>query len=377
MDSPHAFIKIDDEGKGISIEKQEQIFKRFNTFGEIQFISTGIGLSLSKELVETHDGKLEVSSAPEKGSTFTVILPLGKSHFSEQQLDSAPSNQYSPTKRPKVTEPQTDVITNINLIKNIHKESDYTVLVVEDEDEILEFITKELDGFFKVIEASNGEDGFNKALEFMPDLVLSDILMPKVTGLELCKSLKANLKTSHIPIILLTALSDEESQVQGLKEGAIDYITKPFSINALFFKIKSIIENRQLITHRYQIETVMKPKELGQSTPDKDFLEKTVNVIHKNISEPNFTIDILVAELGMSRTPFFKRIKSLTHLTPNEFLKIVRLRHAAQMLLKTDLNITEISFEVGFLSSKYFRSTFKKQFGETPSSYREKRITKM
>ena len=259
-------------------------------------------------------------------------------------------------------------------INSFKTASNYTVLIVEDEVEIREFIANEMADHFEVLTANNGHDGIQKAIEAIPDLVLSDVLMPKATGLELCKSLKNNLKTSHIPIILLTALTDEESHVQGLKMGAEDYITKPFNINALFFKIRSIIENRKLTTQRYQVETVMKPKELAQATPDQDFLEKTVSIIHNNISEPNFTIDKLVVELGMSRTPFFKKIKSLTNLTPNEFLKIVRLRHAAQLLLKTDMNISEISFEVGFLSTKYFRSTFKKQFGETPSSYREKRI---
>ncbi|NKI27968.1 response regulator [Arenibacter sp. 6A1] len=371
---PYAFFKIDDEGKGISFEKQEQIFQRFNSLGENPTVSTGIGLSLSKELVETHHGKLKFTSKQEKGSTFTMFLPLGTAHFTEEQLYNTSNNHYTSTSIKEKTGIQKNVTSNINPVNNFHTESDYTVLIVEDQDEIREYIAKEMADFFKVIQANNGEDGFSKALEFMPDLVLSDILMPKATGLELCKNLKNNLKTSHIPIILLTALSDEKSQVQGLKDGAEDYITKPFNINALFFKIKSIIENRKLVSQRYQIETIMKPKELAKSTPDKDFLEKVVNIIHNNISEPNFTIDKLIIELGMSRTPFFKKIKSLTNLTPNEFLKIVRLRHAAQLLLKTDLNISEISFEVGFLSTKYFRSTFKKQFGETPSSYRDKRI---
>ncbi|SMG08530.1 hybrid sensor histidine kinase/response regulator transcription factor [Arenibacter troitsensis] len=371
----NAFFKIEDEGKGISLKKQELIFERFQSLGENPSTSTGIGLALSKELVEAHHGKLEFTSIPQKGSTFTVNLPLGTAHFTEEQLSNS-ADQYTPTTTSQKQNHQIEITPHLNVINSFKVAPDYTVLIVEDEDEIREFIAKELADHFKVLTANNGKDGFNKAVESMPDLVLSDVLMPKATGLELCKSLKTNLKTSHIPIILLTALSDEESQVQGLKEGAEDYITKPFSINALFYKIKSIIENRQLITQRYQIETIMKPKELAQSTPDKDLLEKAVNIIHNNISEPNFTVDKLVMELGMSRTPFFKKIKSLTNLTPNEFLKIVRLRHAAQMLLKTDLNISEISFEVGFLSAKYFRSTFKKQFGETPSSYREKRITK-
>lgn len=371
----NAFFKIEDEGKGISLKKQELIFERFQSLGENPSTSTGIGLALSKELVEAHHGKLEFTSIPQKGSTFTVNLPLGTAHFTEEQLSNS-ADQYTPTTTSQKQNHQKEITPHLNVINSFKVAPDYTVLIVEDEDEIREFIAKELADHFKVLTANNGKDGFNKAVESMPDLVLSDVLMPKATGLELCKSLKTNLKTSHIPIILLTALSDEESQVQGLKEGAEDYITKPFSINALFYKIKSIIENRQLITQRYQIETIMKPKELAQSTPDKDLLEKAVNIIHNNISEPNFTVDKLVMELGMSRTPFFKKIKSLTNLTPNEFLKIVRLRHAAQMLLKTDLNISEISFEVGFLSAKYFRSTFKKQFGETPSSYREKRITK-
>ena len=371
----NAFFKIEDEGKGISLKKQELIFERFQSLGENPSTSTGIGLALSKELVEAHHGKLEFTSIPQKGSTFTVNLPLGTAHFTEEQLSNS-ADQYTPTTTSQKQNHQIEITPHLNVINSFKVAPDYTVLIVEDEDEIREFIAKELADHFKVLTANNGKDGFNKAVESMPDLVLSDVLMPKATGLELCKSLKTNLKTSHIPIILLTALSDEESQVQGLKEGAEDYITKPFSLNALFYKIKSIIENRQLITQRYQIETIMKPKELAQSTPDKDLLEKAVNIIHNNISEPNFTVDKLVMELGMSRTPFFKKIKSLTNLTPNEFLKIVRLRHAAQMLLKTDLNISEISFEVGFLSAKYFRPTFKKQFGETPSSYREKRITK-
>ncbi|RTE53576.1 response regulator [Arenibacter aquaticus] len=370
---PHAFLIIEDEGVGISSEEQKLIFERFQTLGENPSVGTGIGLALSKELVEAHHGKLKLTSVPGKGSTFTVILPLGTAHFTDEQLSNT-TNHHIPITSTQKQDLQKEVFPNLDTIKEFNSASDYTVLIVEDEDDIREFIANEMSDYFKVLTANNGQEGIQKAIEAIPDLVLSDVLMPKTTGLELCKSLKNNLQTSHIPIILLTALSDEESQVQGLKEGAEDYITKPFSINALFFKIRSIIENRKLSSQRYQIETVMKPKELAQSTPDKDFLEQTVKIIHNNISEPNFTIDKLVVELGMSRTPFFKKIKSLTNLTPNEFLKIVRLRHAAQLLLKTEMNISEISFEVGFLSAKYFRSTFKKQFGETPSSYREKRI---
>ncbi|WP_339841335.1 two-component regulator propeller domain-containing protein [uncultured Maribacter sp.] len=372
----YAYFKIIDSGKGISQEKQERIFNRFNNLGENPSTSTGIGLSLSKELVETHQGILKFTSGIGEGSTFTIILPQGKKHFTKDQLAKTANNYNVSTELKNGNETKSRALLDLNLIKNIDSDTEFTVLVVEDEKEIRDYIARELSSFFNVVTACDGEEGFNKALECIPDFILSDVLMPKITGLELCKKIKGNLKTSHIPIVLLTALSDEESQIDGLNLGAEDYITKPFSLNTLFFKIKSIIENRKLIIQRYQVETAMKPMELAQSTPDKDFLEKTVAIIHENISESNFTIDKLVLELGMSRTPFFKKVKSLTNLSPNEFLKTIRLRHAAQLLLKTDLNISEISFEVGFLSSKYFRSTFKKQFGEPPSKYRQRKISK-
>lgn len=366
------YLRVKDNGNGISREKQDHIFKRFYDFGEDPSISTGIGLSLSKELVEMHNGKLEFTSIPGKGSIFSIFLPAGNDHFTVEQLNKSSIEQLPSIKTTNSNDIAVKKVLLDSKSRKIKPYTEFTILVVEDEDEIRKFIAKELSESFKVITANNGEEGFEIALEHIPDLILSDILMSKLTGLEFCKKIKTNLTTSHIPFILLTALSDEESIISGLNYGAEDYITKPFNINTLILKVKSILENRRNIISRYQNEMSMNPSDLARSNPDKVFLEKTVKVIHKNMADPNFTIDKLVLELAMSRTPFFKKIKTLTNLTPNEFTKTVRLRYAAQLLLTTNLNISEVSFEIGFLSTKHFRSTFKKQFGDTPTIYRVK-----
>ncbi|WP_027126162.1 hybrid sensor histidine kinase/response regulator transcription factor [Gelidibacter mesophilus] len=364
------YFTVTDNGKGILWEKQDHIFERFYDFDEDPTISTGIGLSLSNEIVEMHHGKLEFRSTPGKGSIFSVFLPVGNDHFTTDQLKSfkTASSKALQTMKPK------ESFTNPDLDKNkpVEQYGDYTILIVEDEPEIRIFIETELSESFKVITAKNGEEGLEIAIKNSPDLILSDILMPKLSGLEFCRKIKNNISTSHIPFILLTALSDEETQINGLNYGAEDYITKPFNINTLIQKVKSILENRKIALRKYKIERTMEPKDLARSNPDKDFLEKVVQVIQHNISDSNFTIDHLVQDLGMSRTPFFKKIKSLTSLTPNEFIKTVRLRNAAELLITSDLNVSEISYEIGFLSTKHFSSLFKKQFKDTPSNYRAK-----
>lgn len=358
---------VKDTGKGIPHDKQKLIFERFYQLDEKTSTGTGIGLSLVKSLTELHHGNIDVESEPGHGSTFTVKIPIEKT--SDSSFESYPT---------PITCIEAKEEYNENYLYNeLSEDKDeinrpvQTILIAEDNNDLRTFIKSILSDKYTILEAENGVIALELAKKENPDIILSDILMPEMDGKQLCKQIKEDMQTCHIPFIMITALTSEINQMEGLTVGADDYIIKPFSPEILIIKIRNALKSRSLIARHQTTLTAMKPDEVTVEDKDTNFLLNVIEYIKTNMSNPDLKVDDLSKNSGMSRTPFFKKIKSLTGMTPNDFIRNIRLNQAAKLLSDSDLGIAEIAYNTGFTSPKYFRECFKKQFGITPSEYME------
>ena len=370
-------IKIKDTGIGIPREELPKLFDRFyqvdSSFTK-EHEGTGIGLALTKELVELHHGIIKVDSKivnPENGGTgfteFIVELPLGRSHLKDEDiLKSETKSDISEIliDEEKYFEPkdvQEELAGVLTANKNI-------ILVVEDNYDMREYIKVSLSGSYVVEEAVNGEQGVRKAEKIIPDLIISDMMMPKMDGNELTRILKNNEKTSHIPIILLTARSGQENKIEGLETGADDYLTKPFDLKELQTRIDNLIKIRRKLQEKYQrLDYVFKSDGKKGTSLDEQFIIKVMEVIDKHISEEDFSIEEFGSEVGMSRAQFHRKFKAITGKPASMFLRSVRLARAKKMIKEQSGNISEIAYSVGFSSPSYFSKCFRDEFGFPPS----------
>lgn len=362
-------ISVSDNGPGIPMHEQEHIFTRFYQGREsrMQNTGSGIGLSLVKSYVEVHKGKIELESQLGKGSCFNVYLPTQKSAYQSDEMmdDTGVSAEVHHQILP---------VEEKEMAQLPKKWEDYlgdkkpSLLLVEDNAELRTFIAGYLADFFHIKEAENGEDGLEKVLKYQPDLVVSDVMMPLMDGTEMCKRIKANIEVSHTPVLLLTAKATDEAQEEGFLAGADDYITKPFSANMLRLRLHNILENKQRL-HRFFNQTNAEINDSGLADPERDFIQNVVALIFDNLDNPEFNVTKLTQLVGMSQSVFYKKIKSLTGMSINEFIRVNRLKKAAAFLKSRQMNVTEAATATGFSDMKYFRECFKKQFGVTPSKY--------
>lgn len=356
-------LSITDNGIGIPAEKLDKIFESFYQVEDHEradIVGTGVGLSLTKELVTLHKGTITVSSVPYKKTCFTVTLAnLTTINLNEAITESVVGFQSN------------EVVGEVVLeIKEKKPQSDTAiVLVVEDNDEIRNYIRMNLTGDYQVLEAENGLKGLAMALETIPDLIISDIMMPELNGLDLCRKLKTNEKTSHIPVILLTAQQSEQYQKEGYETGADAYISKPFSSVLLLVRIKNLIESRRKLRELFNKTTGFNPLVLGTNTADKAFLSKVTVLIETNLANENFDVEWLASEMFLGRTQLYRKIKALTNQSAQEFITTIRLNKAAEMLLEGKLAVGEIAFMVGYTDPTSFSRVFQKQFGLTPKKY--------
>ena len=366
-----AVLSVIDEGIGIAQEKINFIFDRFFSISTLRNIaqkSTGIGLDLVKKLVDLHHGSIHVDSQEGKGSTFEIEFKLGITHY-DSEVDLILSDQKIATK--EIVEADMPVETEkIDQIK-----VSPLILVVEDNDELRHFLKKSLKISYRVIEAENGLVGWTKIQQVMPDFIIADLLMPEMNGMELIKKVKEDSRTSHIPIILLTAVTDMESKVAGMKAGADDYITKPFSSEFLHARIENLINQRVQLQHYYRSQYIsLKPDftlpPLELKSQEDQFMQTLVLLMNENLENFDLNIDLLASKLNMSRTVFFNKLKSLTGFSPVEFVREVRFERAAEYIRDTQLTVAEISYKVGIEDPRYFSRCFKQKFGATPSEYR-------
>lgn len=368
-------ISVTDSGKGIAPDLQEQIFQRFyeknNEQGQNLIKGTGIGLALSRQLVELHQGQLTVESQVNQGAHFTIYLKKGKQHFKpehfyKEDFKVDTSTVAAPLALRSIKQAAIDG-------HQVIKKTDLKILIVEDNTEVLAFIQSIFLGEYQVITATDGLKGLEQAKKEMPDLILSDVMMPGMNGIDLCRTLKTQITTSHIPILLLTAKTLINDRIEGLKIGADDYLTKPFHPNELQLKVRNILKQRQIMRERFSEEKEFSPKDVAVTSSDEHFLEDLVRLVESNIGNPDFKIEQFAQELAVSRALLFIKIKALTNMTPKNFLKSFRLKRALQLLETEKLNVSEIAYAVGFKEPRYFSKVFQKEFGHSPSQFLKNR----
>jgi signal transduction histidine kinase/ligand-binding sensor domain-containing protein/DNA-binding response OmpR family regulator len=362
-------IIVRDTGIGIPSNELTKIFDRFyqvNDSHTREHEGTGIGLALTKEFVELHHGQILIESEEGKGTTVKIILPLGSRHFSKDEIIEASGYEFY----------NSEISKYYSKKSSVKNEPDYeqfdnktVVLVVEDNTDLREYIRDALKLNYQIEEAANGEQGLRKAEKIIPDLIISDIMMPKMDGCEMTKSLKVNEKTSHIPVILLTAKSEKESRLDGFRIGADAYLTKPFDTKELLVRIDNLISTRKKLQEIYGRGEIAEVKNESKrlSIYDENFLKKVNDAINKNITDENFSIEDFSSEIGMSRTQLHRKLKALTGKSASRYLRSVRLSKAAKLLAEQKQNISEVAYSVGFASPQYFTRCFRDEFGHPPS----------
>ena len=369
-------IIISDTGPGLPPEKLPHIFDRFYQVDETYTKDqegTGIGLALTKELVELHYGKISVESKEGEGTSFKIQLPLGTQQLKGDEIidGSVDGRQLTVDSRQlTVDSPESDLV---DAKTETPSESDPrpVLLVVEDNADLRVYIRGYLDESYQVVEAINGKDGLDKAIMHIPDLVISDVMMPEMNGYELCKNLKTDERISHIPVILLTARASMESRIEGLETGADDFITKPFDHEELQVRIKNLIQQRRKLKEiiLMNIGSVNQLSVSGVSSMEQMFLKKAVKVVENYISDSEFSVELFAKKMLMSRVQLHRKLKALVEQTASEFIRTIRLNKAAFLLKEKSGNIAEIAYDVGFTNPSYFSECFRAQFGKLPSEY--------
>lgn len=366
----HAVISVRDTGPGIPPDQLPHVFDRFYQAGTTQTYEgkqkgSGIGLALVKELVTLHHGRIEAFSDG-KGSRFILHLPLGRDHFQKEEIIDMPETFPRPRNAGVIDESPGDADG-----EEIHgaQAGEPVILVVEDNAEMRHYIAESLQDTFTVIQATDGNEGIQKARESVPDLIISDIMMPHTDGYQLCATLKKDVTTSHIPIILLTAKASDENIIKGLETGSDDYITKPFNAKILNSRVKNLIEMRRDLQERIRRDMLLQPVEISVSSVDETFLKELQELIEKNLSDSGFNVEALAGKLYMSRASLYRKILALTGQSPNHFIRSYRLKRAAQLLRGKFGNVTEVAMEVGFSNMAHFAKCFKEAFHQLPSTY--------
>jgi signal transduction histidine kinase/ligand-binding sensor domain-containing protein/AraC-like DNA-binding protein len=372
MNEPENYISIliRDTGIGIEPDKLKYIFDRFfvsHTEGYSGYQGTGIGLSLSMEYIKLHKGEILAESTPGQGTVFTVRLLTGNKHFpADVIVREREAFSYSP--KLQVIEEEMSESQDYDVPEKTDADLPL-ILIVEDDYEMCSYLKNILSPYYSVIPAKDGLDGWKKANRLSPDLIIADVMMPKMDGIELTGKLKEEFTTSHIPVIMLSARSEIENQIEGLTTGAEVYLPKPFNSDLLLSYVKSLLSQRAKIKELVESTVELKPDEVRVTPKDKIFIEKVIRLIDENIADPDFNVEKLVGMLFISRTLFYKKVKSITGQQPIELLRMLRLKKAAKLIETGEFNITEVAYMVGYNDIRYFSTSFKKHFGISPSQY--------
>lgn len=374
-------IKVSNSGEGIPEDKLAFVFDRFfqaDSASNRQHEGTGIGLALVKELVHLHHGK--VSAESNLGVTsFTVKLPLDDGYLKEDEKVASMPVDYTSEEKMEMMVPDISMQSMVvggSVIASVSEAVDQLeILIIEDNHDLRSFVGNILQHDYKIIEAVDGIDGVEKAEARIPDLIISDVMMPGMDGFELCKKLKANEKTNHIPLIFLTAKAAREHKLEGLETGADDYLVKPFDAAELLIRIKNLIAIRQKLQRKYQGESWQKPKVVAITSVHQKFIETLKNVIEKNIGNELFGVEDLGKAMAMSRSQIHRKLKALTDLSATTFIRNYRLYRAADLIKQDAGNVTEIAYQVGFNSQTYFSSSFQELFGCSPTEYKHQTMS--
>ena len=350
-------IQVKDTGIGIPAAMHDKIFERFFQTDVPESMvnqGTGIGLAITKEFVKLHNGVITVQSEPEKGACFTVLLPAKKIY--------EPSPRAATNLIPIEDEDQA-------ILEETQKGRKKTIIIVEDNEDLRFYLKENLKTQYHIEEAADGKEGWEKIKQLNPDLIVSDIMMPLMDGVELTRKIKTEILTAHIPIILLTAMGSEEKQLEGLKAGVNDYITKPFTFEILASRIRNLLTQQKLLQKRFQKQIEVNPAEITVTSVDEKFLQQALAIVEKHIDNPEFSVEDFSRDMYMSRVSLYRKVLSLTGKAPMEFVRSIRLKRAAQLLEKSGKAVAEVAWEVGFNNPKLFTKFFKEEFKVTPSQY--------
>ncbi len=360
-------LMVEDTGKGISKDQLSKIFNRFYQVGSKDTREDdcmGIGLALTRELVDLLRGTIKVDSEIGKGTAFTVTLPVSESSFSKEERVETPDDRQedNAVKRETVMAEQPG------------KASLPEVLIVEDNQDLRSYISQQLMPQYSIVEAVNGREGLNMAVERIPDLIISDLMMPEMGGRGMCIELKADPRTSHIPIIMLTAKADRRSKLEGLETGADDYIIKPFDGEELQVRVKNLINQRKKLREKFRQEFITEPEEQSLISPDDQLLQKILKILYRHIPEPEFNIDKMSGEMNMSRMQMYRKVNAITGHTPKDLLQTIRLKKAATLFDSGVDNVSQVMHQVGFNNQSYFAKCFRKLYKINPSEYLKSKI---
>lgn len=366
MENRKCLISVKDTGIGIPKEKQHLLFSRFS---QINFSSsgTGVGLSLVKEFVDVHKGKICFEDNPNGGAVFRVELSTAKETYSGENFVTA-SSVTDIVEEPVPVQPIAEEPEKADGAVDRWVLAEYKLLIIDDNDDIRDFLKDGFGSSMMVDTAADGKEGLEKAIEMNPDIIICDVMMPEMNGFEVTRQLKGDFQTCHIPIILLTAHSSIEHQLEGIDSGADAYITKPFSLKYVQKRVMKLIEQRELLKKRFSKEFVIDAS--LANTTDKEFFDKIEKILNENYEDSNFTIDKFIELSGIRRTVFFKKVKGITGFSPNELIKMKRLNKAAELLKQGELTVSEVSYKVGFEDPFYFSKCFKTHFDCTPKNYK-------
>ncbi len=371
-------VVVKDSGIGIAAADLPFVFDRFYQAEKSEKYSSGsgLGLALSKELVELHHGTIDVISETGQGATFTVFLPLGKAHLAPAEIVTGDADSKDITDISEfqdsfqILDRQTPGKKRKQR-RSLAAKKMPLLLVVDDNADMRTHIRELLKTSYSVIEAIDGRDGIAKAGKLHPDIIISDVMMPGIDGFQFCDKIKTDQKTSHMPVILLTARASRESKLEGLETGADDYLTKPFDAEELSVRVKNLLTQRQRLWDRFRHDLSVQPKEITITSLDEKLLQQALAIVEMNIANTDFQIDDFCSEMGMSRSTLNRKLRALTGLSSNQFIRTVRLKRASQLLANKSATVVEIAYEVGFNNPSYFAECFRAQFGKSPSEYVE------
>jgi DNA-binding response OmpR family regulator len=363
----YAILTVKDNGKGIPPEKIKTLFKRFyeGDYRRFNTIGTGIGLALTKDLVELHQGTIIAESEVDKGTIFTVRIPIDRSFYSDDEIDEIDDIFSEGT--------ISDLELSVPEPEKTTEAKSHSLLVIEDNDELLQLMTQLLSREYNVLTAQNGKEGISIVENEDIDLIVSDIMMPEMNGIEFCKHIKNNFETCHIPLILLTAKSKEEDRIEAYDSGADGFISKPFKLTVLHAKIKNLLKNKERVAKDFKKQLVFEMKELSYTSMDEDFLQRAIDCVYKHLDDSEFDQQQFVDEMDSSKSTLYKKLKSLTGLNTSAFIRNIRLKAACKIIEDNkNIRISELAYTVGFNDPKYFSACFKKEFGMLPSEYIER-----
>ncbi|GHT18867.1 hybrid sensor histidine kinase/response regulator [Bacteroidia bacterium] len=372
-------ITVEDTGIGINKTEVEKIFERFyqvETAENQANYGTGIGLHLAKSLVELHQGQIFAENREDtRGARFVVRLPLGKEHLQDDDFEEITS--VEPKKKtpavPKLDPISYEEALELNKTLKIKHKTNFIIAIIEDDDEIRNYLKNELQPDYKIFESANGKAGYNLIAREKPDLVICDIMMPEMDGITLCRKVKQNANTSHIPVVLLTAKTNIESRLEGLETGADAYIPKPFNIEELAKTLANLLKNRKLLKAKFSgaSDQTDKIEQIDKKSADEIFLEKVMRTVNEKLADPDLNVDLLASTVGYSRVHTHRKLKELTGMPARDFIRSIRLKQAANLLKNKDLTISEVAYATGFNNLSHFSNSFKEFFGTTPKEYEQ------